>query len=338
MSVMCPAPLNPCESSTCAPSTGCGFVALGDGTSCPSGSACITGTTCTGGVCGGGSGTVCPPPTMPCTVGTCDAVNGCGTTFAADGTDPNGDCASVGACANACNGAGACQRTCLTGGGSCGSDNSVCSTGNCVDGVCCDTPCGGTCQSCNLPGHVGTCTPIADGNDPSGECGAGNVCNGAGGCRALVDMATPPVVDMAMAIADMATGSGGAGGGGGGAGSGGTGGGGGGAGGSGGAGGGGDDLAGLGGSDLAGLGGGGPGSGGTGAACTSDGDCQSGMCVDNACAALGGGGGGGTSGAGKGGCGCTVGAAPSNDHLGLAYSAVLALALLLSRRRRQART
>ncbi|HEY2744360.1 MAG TPA: DUF11 domain-containing protein, partial [Polyangia bacterium] len=203
MSVMCPASLNPCEASTCAPSTGCGFVALADGTACPSGSACVTGTTCTSGVCGGGSGTVCPPPSAPCTLSTCDTTNGCGTAFAIDGTDPNGDCASVGSCMNACNGAGACQRNCQVGGGTCGSDNSVCSTGNCVDGVCCDTTCSGTCMACNVSGHGGMCSPVPDGTDPSGECGAGQVCDGSGGCRAIMD---------------MAMGGGGAGGGGGGAG------------------------------------------------------------------------------------------------------------------------
>src|SRR6185503_14031468 len=31
----------------------------------------------------------------------------------------------------------------------CGGDNQ-CITGHCKDGVCCDTGCGGTCESCNL--------------------------------------------------------------------------------------------------------------------------------------------------------------------------------------------
>ncbi|MCU1277521.1 MAG: putative internalin, partial [bacterium] len=225
MSIMCAASLNPCETSTCSPSTGCGFAALSDGTSCPSGSACVTGTTCNGGVCGGGSGVMCPPPTSPCTVSICTTMSGCGTTFASAGTDPNGDCASVGSCTNACDGAGGCQRTCVGPGGSCSTDG-ACSTGHCVDGVCCDTLCNGVCQACNLGGHIGTCTPIGDGTDPNDECGTGNVCDGANGCRAV-----PP--DMAVGP-DLATGGGGGSGGVGGGGGGGAGGSGGGGGGSGG--------------------------------------------------------------------------------------------------------
>src|SRR5262249_30824011 len=37
-----------------------------------------------------------------------------------------------------------------------------CSSGlSCVDNVCCDTACTGTCQACDLPGSVGTCTTVA---------------------------------------------------------------------------------------------------------------------------------------------------------------------------------
>jgi hypothetical protein len=39
-----------------------------------------------------------------------------------------------------------------------------CATGlTCVDGVCCDSPCGGQCQACDLPGKVGTCTMLTSG-------------------------------------------------------------------------------------------------------------------------------------------------------------------------------
>src|SRR6187401_505150 len=30
-----------------------------------------------------------------------------------------------------------------------------CVTQSCVDGVCCDTACGGACEACNLPDNVG---------------------------------------------------------------------------------------------------------------------------------------------------------------------------------------
>jgi hypothetical protein len=38
-----------------------------------------------------------------------------------------------------------------------------CATGNCVDGVCCDTACSGPLDRCNLPGQGGTCASAAAG-------------------------------------------------------------------------------------------------------------------------------------------------------------------------------
>lgn len=60
-----------------------------------------------------------------------------------------------------------------------------CNSGACVDGVCCDTPCGGgdpnDCQSCDLNGSVGTCTQIKDGACAGGVGGAGGA--GSGGAE-----------------------------------------------------------------------------------------------------------------------------------------------------------
>jgi hypothetical protein len=57
----------------------------------------------------------------------------------------------------------------------------LCKTGNCVDGVCCDTACGTTCKACNVAGSVGTCTNILAGQDPGNECT--NACDGSGACQ-----------------------------------------------------------------------------------------------------------------------------------------------------------
>ena len=76
---------------------------------------------------------------------------------------------------------------------SCG-NGAGCTTGNCVDGVCCDLACASPCTSCRnaftqLPdGH---CGPTVPGSDPhsecaqdlsSNECGKIGGCNGAGAC------------------------------------------------------------------------------------------------------------------------------------------------------------
>ena len=54
-----------------------------------------------------------------------------------------------------------------------------CSTGHCVDGVCCDTSCDGQCESCKEAGSVGVCkaikgTPVG----PRDACGGTGMCMG----------------------------------------------------------------------------------------------------------------------------------------------------------------
>jgi hypothetical protein len=72
-----------------------------------------------------------------------------------------------------------------------------CVTGQCVDGVCCGTPCTGLCQSCSAAKKAsgaddGVCGDTKDGLSPSvgscpadavSTCGADGLCDGVGGCR-----------------------------------------------------------------------------------------------------------------------------------------------------------
>jgi len=69
-----------------------------------------------------------------------------------------------------------------------------CASLKCVEGVCCNSDCTGTCQSClnTKTGALnGTCSPIKVGTDPDNDCAAdapstcGNdgMCDGAGACR-----------------------------------------------------------------------------------------------------------------------------------------------------------
>lgn len=48
--------------------------------------------------------------------------------------------------------------------------NAECNTNVCADGVCCNAPCDGVCESCALPGRLGFCDPIPANTDPQMEC------------------------------------------------------------------------------------------------------------------------------------------------------------------------
>ena len=67
----------------------------------------------------------------------------------------------------------------------CGTDDQ-CQTGPCVDSYCCNTPCSGTCNSCNFlyTGHgYGICAPIADGFEAANRpCAGPQTCDGTGSC------------------------------------------------------------------------------------------------------------------------------------------------------------
>ena len=70
-----------------------------------------------------------------------------------------------------------------------------CASGNCADGVCCQSPCASVCMVCNLPTSPGQCVMAPAGLDPRGECtqdlastcGRDGTCDGNGGCRLWPD-------------------------------------------------------------------------------------------------------------------------------------------------------
>jgi hypothetical protein len=135
-------------------------------TSCASGN-CVDGVCCDVAACTG----ACKSCNVTGSEGTC--------VLAKAGTEVAGSCSN----GQACDGSGACKtkngQTCTAA--------SACASGNCVDGVCCDSACVGTCSSCNLAGRAGTCSPYPAGTDPQGECGSGtgvckSTCDGVGAC------------------------------------------------------------------------------------------------------------------------------------------------------------
>ena len=100
---------------------------------------------------------------------------------AASGLSPlNGPCVITGDCQIAlqCAPGNICKRV---NGQTCGSATE-CATGFCIDGVCCNSACSGTCEKCNLAGLNGVCSAVLDGQDPDNEC-LGGFCNGARACR-----------------------------------------------------------------------------------------------------------------------------------------------------------
>ncbi len=180
---------------------------LDDGISCTYAGECSSGS-CVQGVC---CDTPCDGGCVACTAelkesGADDGV--CGPVAA--GTDPLDDCTDDGASAcllnGLCDGVGACQtypesidctpRSC--------SANAECTSGFCVDGVCCETACLGECEACTSAlkgsGHDGVCGPIAAGTDPEEECpadedypencGRDGTCSGSAQCRRYAVEAT----------------------------------------------------------------------------------------------------------------------------------------------------
>ena len=129
-----------------------------------------------------GMGTCVPQGSTLCDPGLCS--NGtCDLTCVADS-----DCSTTGAYCNT----GTCAPQKPV--GQPAAQPNECQTGFASDGVCCDSPCGGTCTACSASkkgtGVDGVCGPIKVGTDPDSECaaqgaascGTNGACDGSGAC------------------------------------------------------------------------------------------------------------------------------------------------------------
>ena len=138
---------------------------------------CTSGSECASGICSEGycCNRACTGQCEACDVGgregVCITISG----EAPHGTKPSCgtyvQCGPGGACATACASDAACAATtayCTSGnvcapkktnGAGCTFGNE-CTSGNCVDGVCCNTTCIGQCYACAETGSVGTCTAV----------------------------------------------------------------------------------------------------------------------------------------------------------------------------------
>jgi hypothetical protein len=180
-------PDNECTGDT---QTGCGLDGMCDGAG-----ACrkwINGTACSSETCSGSTDS----PARTCDgTGTCRTATTascgnyiCGVTSCKTSCLSNADCST----STFCSSAGHCIAP-QTNGAAC-TAGSQCSSGDCVDGVCCESTCTGLCNACSnvrtgmADGH---CGPVTAGTDPDSECaqdpfascGHDGTCDGAGACR-----------------------------------------------------------------------------------------------------------------------------------------------------------
>ena len=182
-----PAGQDPMDGCADTGAPGCGADGLCDG----NGSCRLyaNGTICGGGSCSGNTQTL---------ASRCNGAGACVTGSNQDCTPYV--CAPGGACLGTCGGNNDCTTGNVCTNASCGKkpNGAACGTGPecvsgiCAQGVCCGSACSGLCQSCNVAGSVGTCSPVADGDtDPQNRCtdggaaacGADGKCNGKSACR-----------------------------------------------------------------------------------------------------------------------------------------------------------
>jgi hypothetical protein len=197
----CPAPL------TCEVHGTVGVCAKANGATCAAGTECASGycvdgvccnTTCTGqcqscnlagalGTCSNlsisaqssGRGGACSPNYV-CSGGA-DCPVGCSTDQACAATrycDSTGHCVPRKAQGIVCDAQGGPGHDCLT------ANCRVCTSGNCVDGRCCNAACNQGCQACSVAAGAatnGTCATVQSQQPGRGACG-GFLCGGATAC------------------------------------------------------------------------------------------------------------------------------------------------------------
>ncbi len=169
----CSAGNTPCASAACSAQGLCDVMFKPNGTPLPAQDQ--TAEDCKVRVCDGAGNTIdIADPNDPKNDG-----NEC-TADMCNGATPANSPKQVGAACNGtstCDGAGHCLGVLAD---PCTANNE-CSSGHCVDGVCCETTCPDLCKACNVSGSAGTCGNIPfPGTDAM--CSGTKVCDGTGQC------------------------------------------------------------------------------------------------------------------------------------------------------------
>jgi MYXO-CTERM domain-containing protein len=132
-----------------------------------------------------GDGSCSPKMRQDCGAAGCDgAAIACNGNCAVDTDCTGATTADGGAAPSAYCSAGVCVPK-LDNGALCGS-GTQCSSGFCVDEVCCESTCTGQCQACNQPGKLGQCTTVS-GTPRNGRA----ACIGSGACAGSCDGTKP---------------------------------------------------------------------------------------------------------------------------------------------------
>jgi hypothetical protein len=164
-------PVKNATDDTCAGGTTCdatGACRKVLGQTCARSSECASGSCVDGVCCGSAACGACQSCARPGAEGTCTIV----PKFT---DDADSGCADE----KTCDGLGACR---FKNGTPC-DDDAQCTSLHCVDGVCCNQACSGTCFSCNQAGSAGTCLPLDGADDKSADvtCTGSSVCTAPAG-------------------------------------------------------------------------------------------------------------------------------------------------------------
>ncbi|MBI2388457.1 MAG: hypothetical protein HYV09_02465 [Deltaproteobacteria bacterium] len=180
--------------AACAPGNFCGVTACypkkANGAGCGAANECTSGFCADGVCCDTGCTGQCQSCKLAGSVGTCTNVTGspppgkpaCSGSYACSG----------GACLTTCSGDAQCSAGFWCSGGACVAKKglgmtcgaaSECGTGFCVDGYCCNSPCAGACEACDVAAALGKCSFVPPGAPrpprvcaPSIFCGSSGLC------------------------------------------------------------------------------------------------------------------------------------------------------------------